>query len=100
MRRLPENARSARARDDCSPGIARCATPLVLPCNFPQWLIPLRPGRQNVVGGGCGSVLEQITNTTAFGDRHDGLSALPTRVPTALRRRGGLCSISCRSALA
>jgi len=29
------NAQSARARHDYSPGIARCATPLVLPCNFP-----------------------------------------------------------------
>src|SRR5262249_36431394 len=43
MRPLPGNARPARARRDCSPGIARCATPRFT-------LFPTQTRRRSVAG--------------------------------------------------
>jgi hypothetical protein len=42
----------------------------------------------------------QEHNTTILGDRHDRASPLFDRVPTAVRRRGGLRAVSHRDALA
>ena len=71
------NARSARAQRDYTPGIARFASPLVVPCNFAHIYI-FKEVRV------CGILFQNITqNRGAFMTMalYDGLDGLDLKCP-------------------